>query len=90
MSTTVEEVTRIVNDILIDVLGVTENQLTREADLVFDLGAEEEDLDLIVVALERSFNIVDFDAVVADDRVGDVIDSVIDVLANVPAQGPGR
>ena len=85
-----EEIASKVRQILIEQLGVTENQLTREADLVMDLGAEEDDLDDIADQIGRVFNIEDFDGVLAGECVGDVIDGVVDVLATVPAEGPGR
>lgn len=85
-----EEVADVVRRVLIDQLGVFTEQLTRDADLVVDLGAEDEDLADINHAIEREFNIEDFDAVELGDQVGDVIDAIVDVLTSVPAEGPGR
>lgn len=76
-----ERVSAIVRTILAEQLDVVDAQMTREADIAFDLGADEEDLDAIAYAIEQAFHLDDFEALVAGDTVGDVIDSVIAEVA---------
>lgn len=66
-----------VRRILVDRLNIDEAQLQREADIAFDLAAEDEDLDAIADAIEQAFHFDDFAALVAGDTVGDLIDAVL-------------
>lgn len=79
---TTEDVTRKVHAILVELLGVSDNQLTREAELTADLNAEELDLLDIEMAIEAAFNLTDLHDV--DEpfslTVGDLIDRVDAVL----------
>jgi len=82
-----ERVSEVVRRILTDQLD--ETQLTREADLAFDLAAEDEDLDAIAEAIEQAFHLETFEALVAGDTVGDLIDAVLAVVPHVQTEGPG-
>lgn len=54
---TPEEILKTVADVLVESLAVDEEEVTREATLVDDLGAESIDLLEIVFNLEKKFNI---------------------------------
>lgn len=82
-----ERVSEVVRKILAEQLDVDDAQLTRDADIAFDLAAEEEDLDAIAEAIEQAFHLDDFEALVAGDTVGDLIDSVLAVAQDVPTEG---
>lgn len=89
------QITATVTSILMEAFGVPAHQLPRDADLVRDLGADEADLIEIDDAIENVFHLPGFDAAwdLANGGrvcVGDLVDSVVDVLAHVPAEGPGR
>lgn len=83
-----ERVSAVVRRIVAQQLEVDEAQLVREADLAFDLAAEEEDLDAIAFAIEQAFHIVDFNGLVASDTVGTLIDAVLEACAAVPSERP--
>jgi acyl carrier protein len=57
MAPTSEEIFEKVRDALVDALGVEEDEVTREATMVGDLGAESIDFLDIVFKLERAFEI---------------------------------
>jgi len=77
MSTVVERVTKIV----VEQLGVTEDQVSPEASFVDDLGADSLDTVELVMALEEEFNteIPDEDA----EKIGTVKQAIDFIEANV-------
>lgn len=75
-----ERASAVVRKILMEQLDVDEAQLTRDADIAFDLSAEDDDLDAIAHGIEQAFHLADFEALVAGDTVGDLIDSVLSAV----------
>lgn len=92
----VEHVTTLVRRILVDVLGIDESATTREADIIDDLGADEDDLTEIDEQVGDTFHIEQFncawDAWFDDKpfRVADLVDAVVDVRLHVPAEKADR
>lgn len=54
---TKEEITKIVTDILVDKLGVSEQEVTLEANMQDDLGMDSIDAVELIMEFEREFNI---------------------------------
>jgi acyl carrier protein len=75
------EIERRINKIIAEQFGVDEDEVTGDALLVRDLGAERVDMDELVMALEEEFNIeipdTDSSAFV---KAGDIVSYVCDQL----------
>lgn len=68
--------------ILVDQLGCEEEDVTTDASLVDDLGADDFDLSKIISAVEKEFDIVILDSEAENlDTVGDFVDYITDCLA---------
>ena len=63
-----------VKEVIIDVLGVTEDQVKPEANLVEDLGADSLDVVEIVIALEEEF------AITIEDEEAEKIETVAGIV----------
>ena len=74
-----EEVFEKVKNVIIEQLGVAENNITMEASFIDDLGADSLDIVELIMALEEEFDIeipdADAEKVVT---VGDVVDYIKD------------
>jgi acyl carrier protein len=84
MALTIEQVTEKVHQLLMEHLDVSPEQLTRDAKVIHDLGAEELDLVDIETAIEDAFGI---EPLYADQEpmqptVADLIDRVLEQLQN--------
>jgi acyl carrier protein len=66
-----------VKDVIIDVLGVTEDQIKPEASLVEDLGADSLDVVEIIIALEEEF------AITLEDEVSEKIETVEEIVTAI-------
>ena len=77
-----EEVFEKVKNVIIEQLGVAENNITMEASFIDDLGADSLDIVELIMALEEEFDIEipdsDAEKVVT---VGDVVEYIKDHLA---------
>ena len=77
-----EEVFEKVKNVIIEQLGVAENNITMEASFIDDLGADSLDIVELIMALEEEFNIEipdsDAEKVVT---VGDVVEYIKDHVA---------
>ena len=77
-----EEVFEKVKNVIIEQLGVAENNITMEASFIDDLGADSLDIVELIMALEEEFDIEipdsDAEKVVT---VGDVVESIQDHVA---------
>ncbi len=71
-----------VRSVLVDIIGVEENEVTREASLVEDLGADSLDLVNFIEELEKVFSKGDVILEITDDDAADVetVQQVIDML----------
>ena len=63
-----------VKEVIVDVLGVTEDQVKPEANLVEDLGADSLDVVEIVIALEEEF------AITIEDEEAEKIETVAGIV----------
>jgi acyl carrier protein len=85
MAPTKDEVYQKVQEALIDALGVDDEEVTPEATMVGDLGAESIDFLDIVFKLEKSFNI----QIPRDDLFPDDILTNADYVQNGKVTAPG-
>jgi acyl carrier protein len=71
-----------VRSVLMDIVGVEENEVTREASLVEDLGADSLDIVNFIEELEKVFSKGDMTLEITDDDAADVetIQQVVDML----------
>ncbi len=71
-----------VRSVLMDIIGVEENEVTREASLVEDLGADSLDLVNFIEELEKVFSKGDMTLEITDDDAADVetVQQVLDML----------
>ena len=71
-----------VRSVLMDIIGVEENEVTREASLVEDLGADSLDLVNFIEELEKVFSKGDMVLEITDDDAADVetVQQVVDML----------
>ncbi len=77
-----------VRSVLMDIIGVEENEVTREASLVEDLGADSLDIVNFIEELEKVFSKGDMVLEITDDDAADVetIQQVVDMLEKKGAQ----
>ena len=71
-----------IRSVLVDIIGVEENDVTREASLVEDLGADSLDLVNFIEELEKVFSKGDVILEITDDDTADLetIQQVVDML----------
>ena len=71
-----------VRSVLVDIIGVEENEVTREASLVEDLGADSLDIVNFIEELEKVFSKGDVILEITDDDAADVetVQQVVDML----------
>ena len=71
-----------VRNVLMDIVGVEENEVTREASLVEDLGADSLDIVNFIEELEKVFSKGDMTLEITDDEAADVetVQQVVDML----------
>ena len=71
-----------VRSVLVDIIGVEENEVTREASLVEDLGADSLDIVNFIEELEKVFSKGDMVLEITDDDAADVetVQQVVDML----------
>ncbi len=71
-----------VRSVLMDIIGVEENEVTREASLVEDLGADSLDIVNFIEELEKVFSKGDVVLEITDDDAADVetVQQVVDML----------
>jgi acyl carrier protein len=71
-----------VRSVLMDIIGVEENEVTREASLVEDLGADSLDIVNFIEELEKVFSKGDVILEITDDDAADVetVQQVVDML----------
>ncbi len=71
-----------VRSVLMDIIGVEENEVTREASLVEDLGADSLDIVNFIEELEKVFSKGDVILEITDDDAAEVetVQQVVDML----------
>jgi len=71
-----------VRSVLMDIIGVEENEVTREASLVEDLGADSLDIVNFIEELEKVFSKGNVILEITDDDAADVetVQQVVDML----------
>jgi acyl carrier protein len=71
-----------VRSVLMDIIGVEKNEVTREASLVEDLGADSLDIVNFIEELEKVFSKGDVILEITDDDAADVetVQQVVDML----------
>ena len=80
------DITKAVTKIVVDHLGVDEDQVTRESVFIDDLGADSLDTVELVMAFEEDFGIEISDRVAENMMtVGDAIDFINEALETVEA-----
>ena len=77
-----------VRSVLMDIIGVEKNEVTREASLVEDLGADSLDIVNFIEELEKVFSKGDMILEITDDDAADVetVQQVVDMLEKKGAQ----
>ncbi len=78
-----------VRSVLMDIIGVGENEVTREASLVEDLGADSLDIVNFIEELEKVFSKGDMVLEITDDDAADVetVQQVVDMLEKKGVRG---